>query len=115
MNLSPDWVDLLAENGLEAVHWSNIGDPRAYDQVIMDWARTNGYVVITHDLDFGSLLVTTRAHGPSVIQVRTQNIMPQILGHRIVQILQQYGPVLESGALITVDEIRSRIRILSIQ
>jgi len=41
--------------------------------------------------------------------------MPQILGHRIVQILQQYEPVLESGALITVDEIRSRIRILSIQ
>ncbi|HIB11756.1 MAG TPA: hypothetical protein EYM32_14205 [Dehalococcoidia bacterium] len=115
MNLSPDWVNLFAQNGMEASHWSNIGDPRAYDQVIMDWARTNGYVVITHDLDFGSLLVTTRAHGPSVIQVRTQNIMPQILGHRIVQILQQYEPVLESGALITVDEIRSRIRILSIQ
>lgn len=101
MNLSPDWVNLFAQNGMEASHWSNIGDPRAYDQVIMDWARTNGYVVITHDLDFGSLLVTTRAHGPSVIQVRTQYIKPQIL--------QQYEPVLESGALITVDEIRSRI------
>ena len=115
MNFSPDWVDLFAQSGLEAVHWSNIGDPRAYDQVIMDWARTNGYIVFTHDLDFGSLLVTTRAHGPIVIQVRTQNIMPQILGQKIVQIIQQYEPVLESGALITVDEVRSRIRILSIE
>ena len=115
MNLSPDWVNLFSQGGLEAVHWSIVGDPRAYDHVIMDWARTNGHVVITHDLDFGSLLVTTRAHGPSVIQVRTQNIMPQILGNRIIQILQQYEEVLDSGALITVDEIRSRIRILSIQ
>ena len=37
----------------------------------MAWARENGYVVFTHDLDFGTLLALTRDAGPSVIQVRT--------------------------------------------
>lgn len=78
----------------------------------MGWARANGYVVFTHDLDFGTLLAATHARGPSVIQVRTQDIMPQSLGSRLVQILRQYESALESGALITVEESKSRVRVL---
>ena len=112
MNLSPDWVDVFEQQGWPAIHWTTVGNPRAPDRVIMDWARANGYVVFTHDLDFGALLATTRAQGPSVIQVRTQDVMPQSLGDRLVKLLGQFEPMLESGALITVDEIRSRVRIL---
>jgi predicted nuclease of predicted toxin-antitoxin system len=43
MNLSPDWVDELTKHGWVSVHWSMIGDPRAKDREIMDWARTNAY------------------------------------------------------------------------
>ncbi|HEX5082626.1 MAG TPA: hypothetical protein VFY40_11310 [Blastocatellia bacterium] len=28
-----------------SVHWSAIGDPRAKDSEIMNWALTNGYIV----------------------------------------------------------------------
>lgn len=63
MNLSPDWVEVLNQEGWEAVHWREIGDPRAADVVIMEWARSNGYTVFTHDLDFGTLLAATRAQG----------------------------------------------------
>ena len=112
MNLSPEWVEALKQGGWDAVHWSAIGDPCATDSTIMEWARANGYVVFTHDLDFGALLATTRVQGPSVIQVRMQDVMPQSLGSRMMQILRQYQPVLEKGALVTVDEMRSRVRIL---
>lgn len=112
MNLSFGWVEVFEEQGWQAVHWSTVGDPRATDTTIMQWARTKGYVVFTHDLDFGSLLATTCAQGPSVIQVRTQDIMPQSLGNRLVQILQQHESAIESGALITVDETKYRVRIL---
>lgn len=115
MNLSPDWVEVFEQQGWQAVHWSTVGDARAPDNVVMKWARANGYAVFTHDLDFGIVLATTRAQGPSVIQVRAQDIMPQSLGHRLVQILRQYESVLESGALITVDESRSKVRILPLQ
>jgi predicted nuclease of predicted toxin-antitoxin system len=76
MNLSPDWVDELANHRWTSTHWSGIGDPRATDREIMDWARNNNQVVFTHDLDFGTMLALTHASGPSLIQVRGQNILP---------------------------------------
>lgn len=71
MNLSPAWIPLLVGAGFEALHWSTVGDPKSVDTTIMDWARGRGYIVFTHDLDFGSILASTGATGPSVIQVRT--------------------------------------------
>lgn len=112
MNLSPDWLEVFALQGWQAFHWSTVGDPRAKDSAIMQWAHENGYIVVTHDLDLGALLATTRAQGPSVIQIRTQDILPRSLGSRLVQILQQYEAMLEKGALIVVDEAKSRVRIL---
>ena len=35
MNLSPEWIPALQKHGWQAVHWSDIGDPRASDRDIM--------------------------------------------------------------------------------
>ena len=42
MNLSPEWISPLKGEGLEAVHWSSIGDPRAPDTEVMAWALAQG-------------------------------------------------------------------------
>ena len=112
MNLTPQWVAVLEAHGWQAVHWSAVGNPRASDRTIMEWAQENGYIVFTHDLDFGALLTATRTTGPSVIQVRTQDVTPSGLEDTLVEVLQSYRPVLESGALVVVEESRSRVRIL---
>ena len=112
MNLSPDWVKVLEKAGWESVHWSTVGDMRATDDVIMSWARDNGYIVFTHDLDFGVLLALTQAESPSVIQVRTQDVFPEVLGNRLVKVLREHQSVLEKGALLTVDEGKARVRVL---
>lgn len=112
MNLSPNWVPVLERAGWKAVHWSTVGDIRAPDEEIMSWARENGYIVFTHDLDFGILLALTRAEGPSVIQVRAQEVFPEVLEDKLVAVLQEWEARLEKGALLTVDEGKSRIRIL---
>ena len=75
MNLAREWEALLQAAGWMAVHWSSVGDPRAPDHEIMDWARENGYVVFTHDLDFGTMLALTHMSGPSVLQVRAQDTL----------------------------------------
>lgn len=61
MNLSPRWVKLLADADIEAMHWSSIGAANTRDVDIMDFARMKGYVVLTHDLDFGAILAATQA------------------------------------------------------
>jgi predicted nuclease of predicted toxin-antitoxin system len=112
MNLSPDWVGIFERNGWDAVHWFKIGDPRAPDYVIMEWARLNRYTIFTHDLDFGAMLAFTRAEGPSVIQVRTQDVTPHHLEIIVVSALHQYASQLDKGALIIIDEHKLRVRIL---
>jgi len=114
MNLSPDWVNELAKHGWASVHWSTVGEPRATDREIMDWARANLHVVFTHDLDFGTMLALTHAAGPSVIQVRGQNVMPDHLGSIVAAALLQHETDLASGALVVIDESLSRVRILPI-
>ncbi len=112
MNLSPRWVETLQAEGWETLHWSQVGDPRASDDVIMGWARQHGFVVFTHDLDVGSLLALTRARGPSVVQVRTQDIFPEAIASILLPLLKRYEQELEQGALLTVDLYKSRLRLL---
>ncbi len=90
MNLSVEWVAELAAHGWSAVHWSTVGDPRAEDSVIVAWARDNGYVVFTHDLDFGTTLALTHAAGPSVLQVRARNVLPEHMGPVVIAALRQH-------------------------
>jgi predicted nuclease of predicted toxin-antitoxin system len=114
MNLSPLWVDALIEAEIEAVHWSTIGDPAATDRVIMSYAQTHGYIVFTNDLDFGTLLAITKSQLPSVIQVRNQDLLPAAIGDVVISALRQVEQQLASGALVTIDQSRLRIRILPI-
>src|ERR1700744_1003551 len=115
MNLSPNWVKILMEAGWETVHWSTIGDSRATDAEIIAWAKKNVHVVFTHDLDFGTALALTQAEGPSIIQVRTQDVAPSVIGKLVVNSLRQFQPELEKGALIVLDEVRSRVRVLPLK
>ncbi|MFH1148386.1 MAG: DUF5615 family PIN-like protein [Pseudomonadota bacterium] len=112
MNLPPRWVQFLSGQGLECVHWSDVGEHTATDSLIMAYAKEHGYTVFTHDLDFGALLAATRASGPSVIQIRTQNIVPEAIGVLVVNAIRQFAEELQRGAFITVDPYRSRVRIL---
>jgi predicted nuclease of predicted toxin-antitoxin system len=80
----------------------------------MAWSCANGHIVFTHDLDFGTMLALTHASGPSVIQVRAQNILPDHLAQTVLATLKQHETDLAAGALLVVDESQSRVRILPI-
>ncbi len=112
MNLSPQWTQVLVDEGWEAVHWASVGDARASDRVIMQWARERDHVVVTHDLDFGALLAATSAEKPSVILVRTRDVMPQSMAPILIDALRRFERELEQGALVVIDPAQARVRIL---
>lgn len=112
MNLSVEWAPLLTRAGWQTVHWSEIGDPRAEDTKIMAWALAERHVVLTHDLDFGTALALTHDVGPSVLQVRGRRILPEHMGQVILSALTRYETELLAGALVVIEESRSRVRIL---
>lgn len=115
MNLSPGWVDVLADAGFEAVHWSKIGPASATDAELMTWARENGHVVLTADLDFGAILAATKGSGPSVVQVRSDILAPRVIGGAVALALRQARRELTDGALVSVDAARARLRILPLK
>jgi predicted nuclease of predicted toxin-antitoxin system len=115
MNLSPDWVEVLRHAGHDAMHWSVIGDARAADGEILRYAREHGQVLFTHDLDFAALLSSTRATGPSVLQIRTHDVLPDAIGKLVLEVLEDHAEALERGSLVSVDEASARLRILPIK
>jgi predicted nuclease of predicted toxin-antitoxin system len=102
MNLSPRWVSLLADAGIEAAHWSTIGSAKAPDSEIMSYASANGYVVLTHDLDFSAILAATHGEKPSVVQIRSDDLGLDTIGKPVVSAIRQMESELEEGALLTV-------------
>ena len=114
MNLSPRWREFLSNHNFETVHWSEVGDPKADDTEILEWARERDYVVFTNDLDFGRLLALTRGKGPSVIQARTADLLPEAIGALVVQALVQQQEALEEGALVVLELDAPRVRLLPI-
>jgi predicted nuclease of predicted toxin-antitoxin system len=112
MNLSPLWVNFLAEHGFEATHWSKVGHAGVADTEIFDFAAAGNWIVFTHDLDFGNLLAALRTSKPSVLQVRTQDVLPSAIGDVVLRAIRQAEPQLTAGAIVTVDALRHRIRLL---
>jgi predicted nuclease of predicted toxin-antitoxin system len=70
MNLSPDWIPILSAVGIEAIHWSTVGNPRAPDRTIFAWPKENRFIVFTNNLDLEAILAATQAEAPSIIQIR---------------------------------------------
>jgi predicted nuclease of predicted toxin-antitoxin system len=115
MNLSPRWIPTLCTAGIEAAHWSTIGANNASDREIMDYARKNDFVVLTHDLDFGAILATTHGDKPSVVQIRADDLNPDAIGRHVVGALRQMAAELDAGALLTIEPNRARVRVLPLK
>lgn len=115
MNLSPRWIEFLDKAGIRAVHWSAVGRVDALDAEIMAHAVANEYVVLTHDLDFGAILAASRGKGPSVVQIRADDVSPDAIGAQVVSAIRQLGSELDVGALVTVDAARARMRLLPLR
>lgn len=115
MNLSPRWAGMLVDAGFEAAHWSSLGANNAPDSEIMAYARANDCVVLTNDLDFSAILAATHGNKPSVVQIRADDVSPDAIGKQVIFALRQMFSELEEGALLTVDPIRSRLRVLPLR
>jgi predicted nuclease of predicted toxin-antitoxin system len=112
MNMSPRLVPMLTDAGFAAVAWSSLGAANDLDPKIMLYAVDHDYVVLTNDLDFGLMLSATNASTPSVVQVRLDNLDPELIGGRLIEVLRTFGADLEAGALVTVDPKKTRVRVL---
>lgn len=112
MNLPPQWVEVFQQEGHTSIHWSSVGAVDASDRELMQWAKRHEHVVFTHDLDFSALLAASQATGPSVIQIRTDNVLPVPHSDLVLRALRQFKSELREGAILSIDVDRARARYL---
>jgi predicted nuclease of predicted toxin-antitoxin system len=111
--------------GIQVAHWSTLGAPDAPAEAIMAFARAEDYVVLTHGQDFSSILAASQENKPSVEQIRADDSRPERIGGivvlalsqtwdelEVVQALGQTQDELETMALLTIDMLRTRVRLL---
>jgi predicted nuclease of predicted toxin-antitoxin system len=115
MNLSPRWVGRLAAHGFEAVHWSTIGAASARDVEILTWANGHEFVLITNDLDFSAILAASAGVSPSVVQIRTQDLLSDAAVSIVAKAIQAHREDIERGALLSIDEGGTRVRMLPLR
>lgn len=113
--LSQEWAEVLADAGHEAVHWKAIGAYDALDQEILEYAADEGLVLLTHDLDFGTILATQGRSSPSVIQIRSQSHLHEDIGTYVLPAIEQFEDDLKEGAVLTIDYERTCIRSLPLK
>jgi len=59
-------------------------------------------------------LAANKTTAPSVLQLRSQYVLPATIVDAVIRAIRTAQPRLESGALVTVDPLGQRIRLLPI-
>lgn len=112
MGISPKTVAFLLDLGYDAVHLHDEGLERLADPDIMEKARDEGRVLLTHDLDFAGLIAASGSRLPSVVVFRLRHMRPERVNRYLQEVLERHGTELARGAIISVTEGQARVRLL---
>ncbi len=106
---------VLREAGYDAVHVGEVSMSLASDREILRKAQVENRVVVTLDGDFHALLALSTASSPSVIRIRIEGLRGEELARLLLLTIPRIESDLESGAVVTIQHGRLRVRRLPIE
>jgi predicted nuclease of predicted toxin-antitoxin system len=87
----------------------------AADAEILEFARVEGRIVLTQDLDFSMLVALSSYDQPSLITLRLSSAKPDVVTQRLLEVLPNLEQDLIEGSAISIDDNSIRIRKLPIR
>lgn len=114
MGISPRVVDELRKKEHDAIHLVEEGLSRLPDGEILEKARLENRILLTHDLDFGELLAASGGELPSVVIFRLNDMRAPNVSKHLFSIINQQTEALKIGAVLSVTEKKVRVRKLPI-
>lgn len=114
MPVSPQTVSLLKTLDHDAVHAFDLGLAEAEDEEIAAFAKQEGRVVLTMDLDFGTLLARSGDVEPGVIILRLNHATPAKVNRLLANLLSTVPSSEIEGSIVIVEEHKVRIRQLPV-
>ena len=110
MGISLDVIAWLRDSGHDADHLAERQLHKSSDSEIVELARRENRIVLTHDLDFGYLMAVSQYQLPSVIIFRLSDMRPTNVVKHLRLALTRHEAALTSGAILSVTERRIRVR-----
>lgn len=86
MGISPRTGAYLEEQGHSAKHLQELGLERMEDPAILERARSEKRILLTHDLDFSDLMAASSARLPSVVVFRLENMRSENVNRHLVEL-----------------------------
>ena len=115
VHISPKTVADLQKQGYEIMRSSEFLPANAPDINILEFARTENWVVLTQDLDFSMLVALSRYSQPSLITLRLSSAKPDTVTQKLLDVLPQIEEALQEGSAITIQDESIRIRKLPVR
>ena len=103
-------IDFLRAEGHEITTADEVGLCETEDELILDYAISNNFILITRDMDFSNILIypPIKHLGLIVLKITPQKIESV---HKVLGVaLQQFTPESIQRTLIIVDHNKFRIR-----
>lgn len=114
MNISPQTVTALQQQGWDIIRVPDVLPAIASDVEILNFARQENRVIVTHDLDFSMLVALSGYNQPSLITLRLSSTDLNTVNQKLLEILPQVEQQLQAGSAITIEDTAVRIRQLPI-
>ena len=115
VNMSYRIGELLRTDGHECRQAIDIGLETASDADSIATARAAQEIIVTHDLDFGTLLAFSGECAPSVIIFRLQNVVALTMYHRLMNAWADIEKALADGAIVLIEPAGLRVRSLPVR
>jgi len=115
MNLPRELGRRLSSSGHACRHAGDVGLSAAADERIVAEAKRTREVIITHDLDYGTILAFSGEDAPSVIIIRMAKSHPDRLLARLSAVLPEVERALAQGAIVVLEDAAARVRRLPIE
>ena len=115
MNLSPQTVEALQAEGLDIIRVSDVMPGTAKDLEILHYARSQGRILITQDLDFSRLIAIGGYAYPSLVTLRLSTSDPTSITQMLRRVLPQVATALSEGCAVTIDDRNIRVRSLPVR
>lgn len=81
-----------------------------YPFSIIERAKVEGGILLTFDLDFGTLLASSKDQWPSTIIFRLSDQTPDSVTKKLLAILESQRELLEEGCIVIVEDNKFRVR-----
>ncbi len=115
MPLSPKTAKFLLSLGYDAIHLFEVSQITATDSEIIEMGKKQNRIILTMDLDFGTILAHTGASIPGVIIFRIRYATVDRVNFYLKKLLGTFTEGKIKNSVIVIEETRIRHRPLPIK